>query len=201
MQNEQATKKCQIDGEVFKELMEGVKHCVSKNANSRPILQCIQIAVKEKAVVFSALDGVRAGRTEHEQDNADCFTCYIPPFPYKPLRGMLSDVVIEYDGKTACVEFETEGGALRHTFNQPYADFPNLEELYEKNRVHESEVAVNGRFVAAACKNLARLGDKNGTVIIEKTSDNTRAFIIRAKNHLIKNEQMILPVRLHSESN
>lgn len=56
---------CKINDEVFKELMEGVKHCVDK-CGSRPVLQYIQVAVKEKAIVFTALDGMRAGRTERE---------------------------------------------------------------------------------------------------------------------------------------
>ena len=117
---------CRINDEVFKELMEGVKHCVDK-CDSRPILKYIQVLVKEKSVVFFALDGMRAGRAEREQENKDCFTCYIQPFPYKPLGGMPSDVLIEYDGKTAWVEFETVYGKLRYAFKQPDGSFPDME--------------------------------------------------------------------------
>lgn len=60
---ENVIKTCKINDEVFKELLEGVKHCVDKS-DSRPVLRYIQVAVKEKSVVFTALDGFRAGRTE-----------------------------------------------------------------------------------------------------------------------------------------
>lgn len=188
---------CKIKDLVFKELIEGVKHCVSKN-DVRKSLQYIQVLVKEHSVVFIALDGYRAGRTESEQENASHFTCFIKPFSYKPL-GKPSDVVIEFDGKTAWVEFETEYGKLRYAFEQPDNGTINTEKVYEDNRPHDDEIGANGRFVAQACNAIARLDRRNGAVVIEKRKSETQAFIIRGQNDLIKNEQLILPLRLSKQ--
>ena len=46
---ENVIKTFKINDEVFKELVEGVKHCVDKSG-SRPVLRYIQVAVKEKSV-------------------------------------------------------------------------------------------------------------------------------------------------------
>ena len=179
--------------------MEGVKHCVDKS-DSRPVLRYIQVAVKEKSVVFTALDGFRAGRTEHEKENADCFTCYIQPFPYKPLGGMPSDVVIDYDGKTAWVEFLTVYGKLRYAFKQPDANFPDMEKIYADNRKAQDRTNYgNGYYIAQACKALGRLTDKQHTTAIHTPNEKTLAFILSAKGNAITNEQLILPVRVTQE--
>lgn len=196
---ENVIKTCKINDEVFKELVEGVKHCVDKS-DSRPVLRYIQVAVKEKSVVFTALDGFRAGRTEHEQDNADCFTCYIQPFPYKPLGGMPSDVVIEYDGKTAWVEFLTVFGKLRYAFKQPDANFPDMEKIYADNRKAQDRTNYgNGYYIAQACKALGRLDGRQHVTAIKTSEEKTIAFILSAKSNAITNEQLILPIRVTRE--
>lgn len=101
MTQENKIKVCRIEEETFKELIEAVKHCTSKD-DARPVLRYIRVQATETAVIFSALDGFRCGRAIATRQNpigADCFTCYILPFAFKPLKGMPSDVVIEYDGK------------------------------------------------------------------------------------------------------
>lgn len=191
------TKVCKIKDLVFKELMDGVKHCVCKD-DARKSLQFIQILVKEKSVVFAALDCYRAGRTETAQENTDCFTCFIKPFSYKPL-GKPSDVVIEYDEQTAWVEFETEYGKLRYAFEQPDGASVDIEKIYEGARPHDNEIGANGRYIAQACNAIARLNRGHGTVVIEKRESALQAFILRGENKLIKNEQLILPIRMVSE--
>ena len=196
---ENVIKTCKINDEVFKELLEGVKHCVDKS-DSSPVLRYIQVAVKEKSVVFTALDGFRAGRTEHEKENADCFTCYIQPFPYKPLGGMPSDVVIEYDGKTAWVEFLTVYGKLRYAFKQPDGKFPDMEKIYDDNRKAQDRTNYgNGYYIAQACKALGRLADKLHTTAIHTPNEKTLAFILSARGNAITNEQLILPIRVTGE--
>ena len=196
---ENVIKTCKINDEVFKELLEGVKHCVDKS-DSSPVLRYIQVAVKEKSVVFTALDGFRAGRTEHEKENADCFTCYIQPFPYKPLGGMPSDVVIEYDGKTAWVEFLTVYGKLRYAFKQPDGKFPDMEKIYADNRKAQDRTNYgNGYYIAQACKALGRLADKLHTTAIHTPNEKTLAFILSARGNAITNEQLILPIRVTGE--
>lgn len=190
-------KVCKIKDLVFKELIDGVKHCVCKDG-ARKSLQFIQILVKEKSVVFIALDGYRAGRTETSQENTECFTCFIKPFSYKPL-GKPSDVIVEFDGQTAWVEFETEYGKLRYAFEQPDETSVDMEKVYENARPHDDEIGANGRYIAQACNAIARLNRRHGTVVIEKRKSAEQAFILRGKNELIKNEQLILPIRMSGE--
>lgn len=56
-------KRVEINEMQFKRLIDGVKHCISKDT-SRPILQYIQIVVKHDTITAYALDGYRAGRVE-----------------------------------------------------------------------------------------------------------------------------------------
>lgn len=49
-------KRVEINEIIFKKLIDGVKHCVSKD-NSRPILRYIQIKVKTDTITAYALDG------------------------------------------------------------------------------------------------------------------------------------------------
>ena len=138
--------------------------------------------------------------TIEEMDNADCFTCYIQPFPYKPLGGMPSDVVIEYDGKTAWVEFLTVFGKLRYAFKQPDANFPDMEKIYADNRKAQDRTNYgNGYYIAQACKALGRLTDKQHTTAIHTPNEKTIAFILSAKSNAITNEQLILPIRVTRE--
>lgn len=195
---EEGKVRLEIQEEVFKDLIDGVKHCVAKDY-SRPILQYIKVVVKKESIIFYALDGYRAGRCEAEFKSEAEFECFIKPIAVKVSKGKPQNVVIEYDGKTAAVEVVTEYGAQRYIFKNPCADFPDIEKIYEGNRQHETEVAANAGYVAQACKALGRYDCKNGIAIIGGKSDKLKPFIIKAKNERVKNEQLILPIRLADE--
>ncbi len=113
---------------------------------------------------------------------------------------MPSDVVIEYDGKTAWVEFLTVFGKLRYAFKQLDAVFPDMEKIYADNRKAQDRTNYgNGYYIAQACKALGRLTDKQHTTAIHTPNEKTLALIFSAKGNAITNEQLILPIRITGE--
>ena len=113
---------------------------------------------------------------------------------------MPSDVLIEYDGKTAWVEFETVYGKLRYAFKQPDGSFPDMEKIYEDTRKLQDRTNYgNGMYIAQACKALGRLDCRQHTMAINTPGNKTTAFILSAKGDLITNEQLILPIRVSQE--
>lgn len=193
----------EINEEVFKDLMDGVKHCVAKGYSGRPILEYIKVVVKKESIIFYALDGYRAGRCEAEFKSETEFECFIKPITVKCSKGEPQNVVIEYDGKAAAVEVVTEYGWQRYIFKNPCngegGGWVNLETIYEDSRKHETQTAANAHYVAQACRALGRYDCKNGMIIIGGKSNNTQPFIIKAKNERVKNEQLILPLRVFED--
>ena len=113
---------------------------------------------------------------------------------------MPSDVVIEYDGKTAWVEFLTVFWKLRYAFKQPDADFPNMEKIYADNRKAQDRTNYgNGYYIAQACNALGKLGGRDHMTALATSGNKTTPFILSAKGELIKNEQLILPIRVFKE--
>lgn len=189
----------EINEEVFKDLMDGVKHCVAKGYSGRPILEYIKVVVKQESIIFYALDGSRAARCEAEIKSETEFECFIKPLAVKVSKGAPQNVVIEYDGKAAAVEVVTEYGWQRYIFKNPCGDFVDLEKIYADNRQHETQTALNAHYVAQACKALGSYDRQYGISIIGGKSDKTKPIIIKAKNERVKNEQLILPMRLQDE--
>lgn len=188
-------KRVEINEIIFKKLIDGVKHCVSKD-DSRPIWQYIQIKVKTDTITAYALDGYRAGRVEIK--NAcpidEEFTCLIKPFTVKTSKNGINPIVIEQSDKKTFVEIITEYGVLRYGFDIPNDEFFDIEQVYAAARPHDRELGLRPRYVIDALKAL------NGIdwyrAVFEIKENNKEAFIIRVKNEDITNEQLILPVRL-----
>lgn len=188
-------KRVEINEIIFKKLIDGVKHCVSKD-DSRPIWQYIQIKVKTDTITAYALDGYRAGRVEIK--NAcpidEEFTCLIKPFTVKTSKNGINPIVIEQSDKKTFVEVMTEYGVLRYDFDIPNDEFFDIEKVYAAARPHDRELGLRPRYVIDALKAL------NGIdwyrAVFEIKENNKEAFIIRVKNEDITNEQLILPVRL-----
>ena len=192
-------KRFEINELQFKELIDGVKHCVSKDG-SRPILKYIQIKVKSDTITAYALDGYRAARVEIK--NAcpidEEFTCYINPLTVKVSKNGTNPVVIEQsDGKTF-VEVATGYGFLRYGFTVPSGDFPDIEKIYSENRQHDREIGLQPRYAIDALKALNGINHISGGsyAVLEIKVNNAYPIIIRAKNDGIINEQLILPVRI-----
>lgn len=178
-------KKVIINELQFKRLIDGVKHCVSKD-DSRPILQYIQIKVKTDTITAYALDGYRAGRVEIK--NAcpidEEFTCLIKPFTVKTSKNGINPVVIEQSDEKTFVEIITEYGVLRYGFDVPSDDFPDIEKIYSENRQHDREIGLQPRYVIDALKALngLQIFNNGSCAVLESKENNLSAFIIRAKN-------------------
>lgn len=196
---EEGKVRVEIQEEVFKDLMDGVKHCVSKGYAGRPILEYIKVVVKKESIIFYALDGSRAARCEAEFKSETEFECLIKPITVKVSKGAPQNVVIEYDGNAAAVEVVTEYGWQRYIFKNPCGNFIDLEKIYEDNRKHETQTAINAHYVAQACKALGAYDRRQGFCIIGGKSDKVKPIIIKAKNERVKNEQLILPMRFNDE--
>lgn len=192
-------KRVEINEIIFKKLIDGVKHCVSKG-DSRSILQYIQIKVKTDTITAYALDGYRAGRVEIK--NAcpidEEFTCLIKPFTVKTSKNGINPVVIEQSDKKTFVEVMTEYGVLRYGFDIPNDEFFDIEKVYAAARPHDRELGLRPRYVIDALKALNGIDYCGGgyRAVFEIKENNKEAFIIRVKNEDITNEQLILPVRL-----
>lgn len=183
----------------FKRLIDGVKRSVATD-ECRPILKYIQIKVKTDTITAYSLDGYRASRVEIKNDypTDEEFTCYIKPFAVNVSKQGINPVVIEQTGAKTFVEVITEYGVIRYGFNEPHEEFIDVETIYKRAREHDRELGVYSRYLADALKSLSgiqRVGAQS-SVVIESKADNSAAFIIRAKDDSIVNEQLILPVRL-----
>lgn len=191
-------KRVKINEILFKKLIDGVKHCVSKDG-SRPILQYIQIKVTADTITAYSLDGYRASRVEIKNDCPidEEFTCYIKPLTVKVSKNLTNPVVIEQSDEKTFVEVITEYGIVRYGFTAPKNEFIDVEKVYEQSRPHDRELELNTRYLIDALKSLSgiqRMGSQSCAVFEIKENNHT-AFIIRAKNDSIVNEQLILPVR------
>lgn len=193
-------KRVEINEIIFKKLIDGVKHCVSKD-DSRPILQYIQIKVKTDTITAYALDGYRAGRVEIKNTCPidEEFTCLIKPFTVKTSKNGINPVVIEQSDKKTFVEVMTEYGVLRYGFDIPNDEFFDLEKVYAAARPHDRELGLSPRYVIDAMKALngiSLFGGGKSYAVFDSKENNKTAFIIRAKNENIINEQLILPVMI-----
>lgn len=193
-------KRVEINEIIFKKLIDGVKHCVSKD-DSRPILQYIQIKVKTDTITAYALDGYRAGRVEIKNTCPidEEFTCLIKPFTVKTSKNGINPVVIEQSDKKTFVEVMTEYGVLRYGFDIPNDKFPDIEKVYAAARPHDRELGLSPRYVIDAMKALNGIclfGGGKSYAVFDSKENNKAAFIIRAKNENIINEQLILPVMI-----
>lgn len=192
-------KRVEINEIIFKKLIDGVKHCVSKD-DSRPILQYIQIKVKTDTITAYALDGYRAGRVEIKNTCPidEEFTCLIKPFTVKTSKNGINPVVIEQSDKKTFVEVMTEYAVLRYGFDIPNDEFFDIEQVYAAARPHDRELGLRPRHVIDALKALNGIDycARGYRAVFEIKENNKEAFIIRVKNKDITNEQLILPVRL-----
>lgn len=193
-------KRVEINEIIFKKLIDGVEHCVSKG-DSRPILQYIQIKVKTDTITAYALDGYRAGRVEIKNTCPidEEFTCLIKPFTVKTSKNGINPVVIEQSDKKTFVEVMTEYGVLRYGFDIPNGEFFDIEKVYAAARPHDRELGLSPRYVIDAMKALNGIclfGGGKSYAVFDSKENNKTAFIIRAKNENIINEQLILPVMI-----
>ena len=192
-------KRVEINEILFKKLIDGVKHCVSKDG-CRPVLEYIQIKIKPDTITAYALDGFRAGRVEIKNTCPieEEFTCYVRPLMLKVSKRGTNFVVIEQSGEKTFVEVMTEYGVLRYGFNIPNDEFFDIEKVYTAARPHDRELAVQPRYVIDALKALNTIGYCIGghRAVFEIKENNKEPFIIRAKNEDITNEQLILSVKL-----
>ena len=192
-------KRVEINELQFKSLIDGVKHCVSKDGSS-PILEYIQIKVKTGTITAYALDGYRAGRVEIKNTfpTDEEFTCYIKPLSVKVSKRGINPVVIECTDENTFVEVITEYGILRYGFAVPSGTFTDVEKIYENARRHDRELGFQTRYVIDALKALNRINNISGGsyAVLEIKENNIQPFIIRAKNDSIGNEQIIVPVRI-----
>lgn len=192
-------KKVEINELQFKRLIDGVKHCVSKS-DSRLISQYIQIKVKTDTITAYALDGYRAARVEIKNTCPidEEFICYIKPLTVKVSKRGINPVVVEQSDEKTFVEVMTEYGVLRYGFDIPNHEFFDIEKVYAAARPHDRELGIQPRYVIDALKALNGIDYCGGgyRAVFESKENNKDAFIIRAKNEKITNEQLILPVRL-----
>lgn len=190
-------KRVEINEEQFKRLIDGVKHSVSKDAY-RPILQYIQVKVTADTITAYSLDGYRASRVEIKNDFPidEEFTCYIKPLTVKVSKNLTNPVLIEQSDEKTFVEVITEYGTVRYAFTAPKDKFIDVEKVFTANRPHDRELGLNPRYLIDALKSLSgiqRMGSQS-CAVLESKENNKTAFIIRAKNDNIVNEQLILPV-------
>lgn len=192
-------KRVEINEISFKNLIDGVKHCVAKD-RTRPMLQYIQINVKQDSITAYALDGYRAARVEIKNTCPidEGFTCYIKPITVKVSKRGSNSVVIEQADKKTFVEVVTEYGVLRYGFNIPQGNYVDIEKVYVNARPHDRELGIQPRYVIDALKALGGIQISGGMVycVLESKESNREPFIIRAKDDTITNEQLILPVRV-----
>lgn len=193
-------KRVEINEIIFKKLIDGVKHCVSKG-DSRQILQYIQIKTKTDTITAYALDGYRAGRVEIKNTCPidEEFTCYIKPLTVKVSKRGINTVVVECIDEKTFVEVITEYGKLRYEFIAPQKEFIDLEKIYESARPHDRELGLISRYVIEALRalnDIESIGGGRAVAVLESKENNKEPFIISAKNYYITNEQLIIPARL-----
>ena len=93
----------------------------------------------------------------------------------------------------------TEYGVLRYGFDIPNDKFIDIEKVYAAARPHDRELGLSPRYVIDAMKALNGIclfGGGKSYAVFDSKENNKEAFIIRAKNENITNEQLILPIRL-----
>ena len=195
-------KRVEINEIQFKRLIDGVKHCVEKS-DYRPMLQYIQINVKQDSITAYALDGYRAARVEIKNTCPidEEFTCYIKSITVKVSKCGINSVVIEQTDEKTFVEVVTEYGTLRYGFDIPTEKFIDIEKVYAAARPHDRELGIQPRYVIDALKALNGIDYCGGSyrAIWESKENSKTPFIIRAKGDGIINERLILPVRLSED--
>lgn len=187
-------KKVEINELQFKDLLDGAKNSVSAD-RYRPVLGYIQIRVNKDNIVAYSTNGYRASRVEikNNYEIDEEFVCYIKPFTFKPTKKGTNIVTLELTDAFTLVSFLSDFGVIKQEQPLPKEHFIDLEKIYNKARVHDRKVAFNCQFVISALKALKNIGEK---VVFETKSNNKEAFLITAENSLIKNEQLILPIRI-----
>lgn len=192
-------KRVEINELQFKNLIDGVKYCVSKDG-SLPVLGYIQIKVKPDTITAYASDGFRAARVEIKNTFTidEEFTCLIKPISLKASKLGTNPVIIECTDKNTFVEVITEYDILRYGFAVPSGKFPDVDKIYETARQYDRKLALQTRYLIDALKALNGINHISGDsyAVLEIKENNTHPFIIRAKNDSIINEQLILPVRI-----
>lgn len=185
----------EIDEFAFSKLMNGVKRSVS-TGGYRESLEYIQLKVSTDKVVAFSTDGYRAARVEikHTYPIDEEFVCYIKPIPIKASKRLTGVVVIEKTEKETFVEVPTAFGSCRYRFASPKDNYIDTENIYRVAKVHDREISFR---VSAATNALRALDGMNNYnyATIETSDDKTKAFVIRAEQDGIINEQIILPMR------
>lgn len=191
--------KIEINEEVFKKIIDGVKNCVSTDAYQRPILQYIKISVSNDKITAYSCDSYRAAKTQIKSKlSFGCeFECLIKPIQFKVSKSKANPVTLEYDGENAFVEVVTEYGNLRYCFKQPKEKYIGIEKIYDAAKIHDRELGVNPNYAIQAFKALTAFTSRNDkTTVLETKENNCHAFIIRAGNEETNCEQLILPIRI-----
>jgi DNA polymerase III sliding clamp (beta) subunit (PCNA family) len=181
----------------YKKIIDGVKHCLSKD-EYRKVLQYIQVKVTKETITAYALDGFRAARVQVKAENPEIteFECFIKPIAYKPSKRGINPVWLEYDGENAYIEVMTEYGKARYCFIQPTEKYIDIDKIYQDNKAHDREICFNAVYGVQALKALASTSlSRYKEVIFESKNDKLTPFIIRAESDNYINEQLILPVR------
>lgn len=195
-------KTVKIQDEMFKKILDGTKHCLSKDGRKQ--LEYIRIEIKADSIVAYALDGFRAGKVviTCKEKNTDEFVCYIKPFPVKVSKGNIGYVTLALDDENAeskrvYAEVDTEYGKLRYCFEQNGLDWTvNIEDIYANAKIHDREIAVNSNMIAQMFKALSVVtNDRNNLCVIESKDSRLQAFCISAEAPDLKCEQLILPIR------
>ena len=187
----------------FKQIMDGVKHAVSTDAE-RPVLNYIKLDIKADSVVAYGCDGYTLARVSidnvYKGENKDEFSVLIKPISLskcamdgsKPIKITKSD-----DGTEATVAIPTADGKTELTFVQPTDSYVDISKILATAAQHDRELGVFAGQFAAAMKAIVKVtGSKRGTAIIETKQDNTQAFLMRAKSDYCDILQMFLPARI-----
>lgn len=187
-------KRIEIDELTFSKLMNGVKRSVS-TGGYKEWLEYIQLKVSADKVVAFSTEGYRAARVEikHTYPIDEEFVCYIKPIPIKVSKTLTGVVVIEKTEKETFVEVPTAFGSCRYRFAPPKDNYIDAENVYRTAKVHDREVSFRVSAAINAFRALNGTNDYNYATI-ETSNDKIKAFVIRAEQDGIINEQIILPV-------
>lgn len=188
-------KRVEIKDLQFVELINGVKNNISETDN-RPILKYIKLVVKRETITSYSCNGYAAARvTIKNVDTIDEeFECLIKPITVKPSKGVPKTVKIEsVDGDTS-VEVPTEYGRLTYCFSAPVDEyFVDIDKLFDNEKEHDREIGIQPALVINSLKALKGV---SRFAVLETKENNLCPFIIRAESDGVKNEQLILPVRI-----
>ena len=189
--------KLSINQNLFKKIVDGVKHSVSTE-ETRPILKYIQIKVEKNILTAYSVDGYRASRIKANLGSVDygSFKFYIKPINIKATKKGYEDAVIECSKSFVTLEVVTDYGKLKYTFAQPDGDFIDVDKVYEGAAEHDRELGINPRYLIEASKSIETTSTLTRTATLETKANNAQPIIIRSKDNGILNEQLILPVRL-----